>query len=123
MRQVSPAHPSMVLMRPDFGDPRIDQATPATSGGTNSGIRLTAATKPLHGVLVRTTIQEKVSPITTASAVPPVQPSRVSSPADHNQPATMPSRAPRSVFAAGAASAATSAVTLSLRRPPAPRLR
>src|SRR5215813_10089688 len=49
----------MVLMRPDLGEPRIDQATPAT--------------KPRHGVLVRTTIQEKVSPITTASAVPPVQ--------------------------------------------------
>src|SRR2546423_11717392 len=73
MRQESPAHPIMVLMRPDFGEPRIDQATPATSGGTNSGIRLTAATKPRHGVFVRTTIQEKVSPITTASAVPPVQ--------------------------------------------------
>src|SRR5215472_4415197 len=73
MRQLIPAHPSMVLMRPDFGEPRIDQATPATSGGTNSGIRLTAATKPRHGVLVRTTIQEKVSPIRTASAVPPVQ--------------------------------------------------
>src|ERR671936_1328240 len=73
MRQVIPAHPSIVLMRPDLGEPRIDQATPATSGGTNSGIRLTAATKPRHGVLVRTTIQEKVSPIRTASAVPPVQ--------------------------------------------------
>src|SRR5438045_4084691 len=68
MRQEIPAHPSIVLMRPDFGEPRIDQATPATSGSTNSGIRLTAATKPRHGVLVRTTIQEKVSPISTASA-------------------------------------------------------
>src|SRR5262245_24379614 len=63
----------MVLMRPDFGDPRIDQATPATSGGTNSGIRLAAPMKRLHGVLVRTTIHEKASPIATASAVPPVQ--------------------------------------------------
>src|SRR2546421_3606361 len=73
MRQGRPAQPIMVLIRPDFGEPRIDQATPATSGGTNSGIRLTAATKPRHGVLVRTTIQEKASPITTASAVPPAQ--------------------------------------------------
>src|SRR6476620_1204891 len=63
----------MALMRPDLGEPRIDQATPATSGGTNSGIKLEAATKPRHGVLVRTTIQEKASPMTTASAVPPVQ--------------------------------------------------
>src|SRR5437763_15107975 len=73
MRQGRPAHPIMVLMSPDFGEPRIDQATPATSGGTNSGIRLTAATKPRHGGLVRTTIQEKVSPISTSIAVPPVQ--------------------------------------------------
>src|SRR5438552_982366 len=73
MRQGRPAHPIMVLMSPDFGEPRIDQATPATSGGTNSGIRLAAATKPRHGVLVRTTIQENVSPIMTARAVPPVQ--------------------------------------------------
>src|SRR6516165_7343579 len=73
MRQSRPAHAIIVLMRPDLGEPRIDQATPATSGGTNSGIKLAAATKPLHGVLVRTTIQEKASPITTASAVPPVQ--------------------------------------------------
>ena len=63
----------MVLSRPDFGEPRIDQATPATSGGTNSGSRLAAPMKPLHGVLVRTTIQEKARPIATASAVPPVQ--------------------------------------------------
>ena len=60
-------------MRPDFGEPRIDQATAATSGGTNSGIRLAAPMKPFHGVLVRTTIHEKVSPIATASAVPPAQ--------------------------------------------------
>src|SRR5438874_10817579 len=73
MRQGRPAHPIMVLMSPDFGEPRIDQATPATSGGTNSGIRLAAAMKPLPGVLVRTTIQEKASPIATASAVPPAQ--------------------------------------------------
>src|SRR5262245_62962720 len=62
----------IVLMRPDSGEPRLDQPTPATSGGTNSGMTLAAATKPRQGVLVRTTIQEKVSPITTASAVPPV---------------------------------------------------
>src|SRR5467141_584129 len=73
MRQGRPAHPIMVLISPDFGEPRIDQAMPATSGGTNSGIRLAAATKPRHGVLVRTTIQENVSPMMTARAVPPVQ--------------------------------------------------
>src|SRR5256886_17046735 len=71
--QSRPAHAIMVLIRRDFGEPRIDQAPPPTSGGTNSGIKLAAATKPRHGVLVRTTIQEKVSPITTASAVPPAQ--------------------------------------------------
>ena len=43
MRQSRPAHAIMVLMRPDLGEPRIDQATPATSGGTNSGIKLAAA--------------------------------------------------------------------------------
>ena len=63
----------MVLSRPVFGEARIDHATAATSGGTNSGIMLTAEMKPLHGVLVRTTTQENVSPITTASAVPPPQ--------------------------------------------------
>src|SRR5215475_4923569 len=73
MRQPRPAHPIMVLIRPDFGEPRIDQATPATSGGTNSGTMLAAPMKPLQGVLVRTTIQENASPIATASAVPPVQ--------------------------------------------------
>src|SRR5215467_849059 len=73
MRQGIPSHPIKVLMRPDFGEPRIDQATPATSGGTNSGMRLAAATKPRHGVLVRTTIQENVRPMMTASAVPPAQ--------------------------------------------------
>src|SRR3979490_3247473 len=61
----------MVLSRPDFGEPRIDQATPATSGGTNNGTRLAAPMKPFHGVLVRTTIHENASPIATASAVPP----------------------------------------------------
>ena len=61
-----PIHLNMVLIRPVFGEPRIDQATPATSGGTNSGSMLAAAMKPLHGVLVRTTIQENASPITTA---------------------------------------------------------
>src|SRR5258708_27563256 len=73
MRQGRGAHPIMVLISPDFGEPRIDQATPATSGGTNSGIRLAAATKPRHGVLVRTTIQENVSPMMTARVGPPVQ--------------------------------------------------
>ncbi len=51
----------------------MPQATPATSGGTNSGIRLAPAMKPLNGVLVRTTIHEKASPITTARIVPPPQ--------------------------------------------------
>ena len=55
------------------GEARIDQATAATSGGTNSGSMLAAAMKRLQGVLVRTTTHEKVSPITTASAVPPAQ--------------------------------------------------
>ena len=62
-----------MLSRPVFGEARIDQATAATSGGTNSGSMLAAAMKPLHGVLVRTTTQEKVRPMTTASAVPPPQ--------------------------------------------------
>src|SRR5260370_13846001 len=48
-------------------------ATPATSGGANSGRMLAAAIKPLNGVLVRTTIQENASPITTAIKVPPPQ--------------------------------------------------
>ena len=58
-----PVHLIMVLSRPVFGDARIDHATAATSGGTNSGIMLTAAMKPLHGVSVRTTTHEKVSPM------------------------------------------------------------
>ena len=62
-----------VLSRPVRGEARIDQATAATSGGTNSGSMLAAAMKPLQGVLVRTTTQEKVRPMTTASAVPPPQ--------------------------------------------------
>ena len=61
------------MSRPVFGEARIDHATAATSGGTNSGIMLAAAMKRLHGVLVRTTTQENVSPMTTASAVPPPQ--------------------------------------------------
>ena len=48
-------------------------ATPATSGGANSGRMLAAAIKPLNGVLVRTTIQENNKPITTAIKVPPPQ--------------------------------------------------
>src|SRR5258708_19369025 len=63
----------MVLIRPVFGEPRIAHATPATSGGANSGRMLAAAIKPLNGVLVRTTIQENASPITTAIKVPPPQ--------------------------------------------------
>src|SRR5215218_5615943 len=63
----------MALMRPVFGEPRMLHATPATSGGANSGRMLAAAIKPLNGVLVRTTIQEKASPITTAISVPPPQ--------------------------------------------------
>src|SRR3954462_481275 len=68
-----PLHFMSVLSNPVFGEARIDHATAATSGGTNSGIMLAAAMKRLHGVSVRTTTQENVSPITTASAVPPPQ--------------------------------------------------
>src|SRR6267154_2292721 len=63
----------MVLIRPVLGEPRIAQATPATSGGANSGRMLAAAMKPLNGVLVRTTIQENARPMTTAIRVPPPQ--------------------------------------------------
>src|SRR3984957_11680023 len=63
----------MVLIRPVFGEPRMLQATPATKGGANSGRMLAAAIKPLNGVLVRTTIQENASPMTTAIRVPPPQ--------------------------------------------------
>jgi hypothetical protein len=63
----------MVLIRPVFGEPRMAHATPATSGGANSGKILAAAIKPLNGVLVRTTIQENNNPITTAISVPPPQ--------------------------------------------------
>src|SRR5215216_286022 len=68
-----PIHPSVVLRRPVRGEARIDHATAATKGGANKGSRLTAAMKRLHGVLVRTTTQENVSPMITASAVPPPQ--------------------------------------------------
>src|ERR1700722_1117475 len=71
--QSRPAHLKMVLIRPVLGEPRMLQATPATSGGANSGRMLAAAIKPLNGVLVRTTIQENSSPIVTAMAVPPPQ--------------------------------------------------
>src|SRR3954451_5316096 len=71
--QSSPAHLNMVLTRPVLGEPRMAQATPATSGGANSGRMLAAAISPLNGVLVRTTIQENASPITTAIRVPPPQ--------------------------------------------------
>src|SRR5471030_2031402 len=63
----------MVLISPVLGEPRMVHATPATSGGANSGRILAAAMKPLNGVLVRTTIQENASPITTAFKVPPPQ--------------------------------------------------
>src|SRR5437588_958302 len=71
--QSSPTHLNMVLIRPVLGDPRMAHATPATSGGANSGRMLAAAMKPLKGVLVRTTIQENNSPIATAIRVPPPQ--------------------------------------------------
>src|ERR1700744_713177 len=73
MCQSSPIHLNMVLIRPVLGEPRIDQATPATNGGANSGRMLHAAMKPRNGVLVRTTIQENSSPIATAIRVPPPQ--------------------------------------------------
>ena len=73
MRQSSPIHLNMVLISPVLGEPRIAHATPATSGGANSGRMLAAAIKPLNGVLVRTTIQENNSPIATAISVPPPQ--------------------------------------------------
>src|SRR6266850_3656849 len=68
-----PIHLNIVLISPVFGEPRIAQATPATSCGANSGRMLAAAIKPLNGVLVRTTIQENNSPIATAISVPPPQ--------------------------------------------------
>src|SRR5260221_6695872 len=72
-RQSSPIHLNRVLINPVWGDPKMVHATPATSGGANSGRILAAAIKPLNGVLVRTTIQEKNSPIATAISVPPPQ--------------------------------------------------
>src|ERR1044072_2220405 len=68
-----PAQASMVLSRPVLGEARIDHATAATSGGTNSGIMLTGELKHLRGVPVRTTTHENVNPMITASAVPPPQ--------------------------------------------------
>src|SRR6266481_3142034 len=73
MRQSRPAHLNRVLINPVFGDPRMDHATPATSGGANSGRMLAAAIRPLNGVLVRTTTQENKRPIATAIMVPPAQ--------------------------------------------------
>src|SRR5260370_695738 len=67
----------MVLIRPVLGEPRMVHATPATSGGANSGRMLAAEIKPLNAVLVRTTIQENNSPIATAIKVPPLQATRV----------------------------------------------
>src|SRR5260370_12576195 len=63
----------MVFVGAVLRKPRMAHATPATSGGANSGRMLAAAMKPLNGVLVRTTIQENASPITTAIKVPPPQ--------------------------------------------------
>ncbi len=71
--EIESTHLKTALSNPVFGEPRIDHATPATSGGANSGRMLAAAMKPLNGVLVRTTIQENNSPIATAIAVPPPQ--------------------------------------------------
>src|SRR5882757_615639 len=71
--QSRPAHLNSVLIRPVLGDPRIDHATPATSGGANSGRMLAAEIKPRNGVLVRTTTQENNRPIATAIEVPPAQ--------------------------------------------------
>src|SRR3981189_1598708 len=71
--QSRPAHLNRVLISPVLGEPRMVHATPATSGGANSGRMLAAAIKPLNGVSVRTTIQENASPITTAIKVPPPQ--------------------------------------------------
>ena len=51
------------------GDPKIVQATPATSGGTKSGTSPAVAISALQGVLVRTTIQAKPSPIVPAIVV------------------------------------------------------
>src|SRR6185312_283524 len=59
--------------KPVFGDPRIDHATPATNGGTNSGSMPALAINPFQGVLVRTTTQANESPIATATMVPPPQ--------------------------------------------------
>ena len=61
------------MISPVFGEPSNAQPTPATNGGTNSGSIPAVAISPFHGVLVRTTIQAKNSPITTATAVPPAQ--------------------------------------------------
>ena len=66
-----PALAASRFSKPVLGEPRMLQATPATSGGTNSGSIPTLAMKPLQGVLVRTTTQAKDRPITTATSVPP----------------------------------------------------
>src|SRR5215207_9633269 len=70
MRQSMPTLARKVLSSPVLGDPKIDHATAATSGGTNSGSMLAVAMSPFHGVSVRTTTQENVRPTTTATAVP-----------------------------------------------------
>ena len=72
-RTGSPRLVNTMLSNPVLGDPRIAHATPATSGGTNSGNMPIAAINPFAGVSVRTTIQAKNKPITTAIAVPPAQ--------------------------------------------------
>src|SRR3546814_953977 len=58
-------------MIPVLGDPRIDHAIPATSGGINSGMMLTASIVRRNGVFVRAVTQEKNNPKKTASTVPP----------------------------------------------------
>src|SRR5260370_40590497 len=73
MRRACPRRAGIGLRGRVWGGPRIAQAAPATSGGTNSGKSPAVAISPFHGVLVRTTIHAKARPMTTASAVPPVQ--------------------------------------------------
>src|ERR1700722_5290349 len=68
-----PAFANTRFSNPVFGDPRMDHATPATRGGTNSGSIPALAIRPLHGVLVRTTTQAKDNPMMTATTVPPPQ--------------------------------------------------
>ncbi len=68
------------------GEPRMVQAMPATSGGTNSGSSPARAMRPFQGVLLRTTIHAKARPIATAMAVPPLQATSVLSSATWTLP-------------------------------------